>query len=258
MQLSHMAFRQVLFEETEGGIAVLTVNRPEKRNALNREVMAELDQALRLAGDSPAIRGILVTGAGGKAFVAGADVTEFAALDADGFKEYSRRGQAVLDRLEHLGKPSVAAINGYALGGGLELALSCTLRVAASTARLGLPEVKLGLIPGFGGTFRLPRTVGYPKAIEWMLTGETIDAAEALRAGLVNYVTPPEQLMDFARSLLAKILANGPLAVRAVMEAAACGPEAESEAFARAGASRDAREGIAAFLEKRPPRFTGQ
>lgn len=253
-----MVFRQILFEVDEGGIAVATVNRPEKRNALNQEVMAELDAAAKLAEESHEIRGFIITGAGDKAFVAGADIAEMANLDADGLREFSRRGQAVMNRIEGMGKPSVAAINGYALGGGLELALACTIRVAAATARMGLPEVKLGLIPGYGGTQRLPRTVGYARAIEWMITGEMVEAEEALRAGLVNYVVPPGELLPFSRNLLRKILANGPLAVRAVMSVAAAGMEAESEAFGRVGASLDAREGMAAFLEKRPPRFTGQ
>ncbi len=258
MQLSHMVFRQILVEVEEGGIALATINRPEKRNALNQEVMAELDAAVKLAEESSEIRGLIFTGAGDKAFAAGADIGEIANLDAEGLLEFSRSGQAVMDRIEGLGKPSVAAINGYALGGGLELALSCTMRVAAATARMGLPEVKLGLIPGYGGTQRLPRAAGYAKALEWMITGEVVEAEEALRAGLVNYVVPPAELLPFSRKLLRKALVNGPLAVRAVMSVAGAGMEAEREAFSRVGASLDAREGMAAFLGKRPPRFTGQ
>ncbi len=258
MQLSHMAFRQILLEVEDGGVAVAAVNRPEKRNALNQEVMAELDAALKMVEESPEIRGLILTGAGDKAFVAGADIAEIAALDAAGLREFSRRGQAVMNRIEGLGKPSVAAINGYALGGGLELALACTMRVAAAGARMGLPEVKLGLIPGYGGTQRLPRLAGYAKALEWMITGELVEAEEAWRVGLVNYVVPPAELLPFSRKLLHKVLANGPLAVRAVMSVAGAGMEAESDAFGRLGATSDAREGMAAFLEKRPPRFTGQ
>lgn len=253
-----MVFRQILFEVDEDGIALATINRPEKRNALNQEVMAELDAAAKLAEESGEIRGLIITGAGTKAFAAGADIAEMASLDAAGLREFSRRGQAVMNRIEGMGKPSVAAINGYALGGGLELALACTIRVAAATARMGLPEVKLGLIPGYGGTQRLPRAAGYARALEWMLTGEMVEAEEALRAGLVNYVVTPGELLPFSRNFLRKILANGPLAVRAVMNVAAAGMEVESEAFGRVGASLDAREGMAAFLEKRPPRFTGQ
>lgn len=258
MQLSHMVFRQILFEVDNDGIALATVNRPEKRNALNQEVMAELDAAAKLAEGSGEIRGWIITGAGDKAFVAGADIAEMANLDAEELREFSRRGQAVMNRIEGMGKPSVAAINGYALGGGLELALACTIRVAATTARMGLPEVKLGLIPGYGGTQRLPRVAGYAKALEWMITGQMVEAEDALRAGLVNYVVPCAELVPFSRNLLRKILANGPLAVRAVMRVTAAGMEAENEAFGRVGASLDAREGMAAFLEKRPPRFTGQ
>jgi len=257
-----MSFSHIGFERGEDGIAVLTISRPEKLNALNREVLAELGEALAECAQSTEIRGIIITGAGEKAFVAGADIAELGGLSAVELQEFSSFGQAVFQRLDSMGKPSLAAINGYALGGGLELAMSCTLRIASENARMGLPEVKLGLIPGYGATQRLPRLVGPARALELLLTGETVEAAEAQRIGLVNHVVPQAELLAFSRSLLLKILANAPVAIRAVMRIAAKGGEldldSESIAFSLAGVTRDAQEGISAFLEKRKPVFTGK
>jgi enoyl-CoA hydratase len=257
-----MSFSHIGFERGADGIAVLTINRPQKLNALNREVLGELGEALAECAQSTEIRGIIITGAGEKAFVAGADLAELGGLSAVELQEFSSFGQAVFQRLDSMGKPSLAAINGYALGGGLELAMSCTLRIASENARMGLPEVKLGLIPGYGATQRLPRLVGPARALELLLTGETVEAAEAQRIGLVNHVVPQAELLEFSRSLLLKILANAPVAIRAVMGIAAKGGEldldSESIAFSLAGVTRDAQEGITAFLEKRKPVFTGK
>ena len=257
-----MSFSHIGFERGADGIAVLTINRPQKLNALNREVLGELGEALAECAQSTEIRGIIITGAGEKAFVAGADLAELGGLSAVELQEFSSFGQAVFQRLDSMGKPSLAAIHGYALGGGLELAMSCTLRIASENARMGLPEVKLGLIPGYGATQRLPRLVGPARALELLLTGETVEAAEAQRIGLVNHVVPQAELLEFSRSLLLKILANAPVAIRAVMGIAAKGGEldldSESIAFSLAGVTRDAQEGITAFLEKRKPVFTGK
>src|SRR2546423_3231581 len=208
-----MPFSQILFDVDAAGIALIRINRPTKLNALNRAVLEELESAFdRVATDANA-RAAIITGAGDKAFVAGADIQELAALTAIEAEALSRRGQTIFRRLETLRKPSVAALNGFALGGGLELAMCCTIRVAAPGAKLGQPEVKLGIIPGYGGTQRLPRIVGRGRALEMLLSGEPVDAAEAYRIGLVNYVTPFDGLLPFSREWLGKVLANGPLAV---------------------------------------------
>jgi enoyl-CoA hydratase len=264
-RLSHMSYSHLAFEPAPDGIVLLTVRRPEKLNALNRETMNELDDAFRRTESDPSVRGLIITGAGEKAFVAGADISELAALDPVAARELTLRGQSIFRRLETMGKPSVAAINGYAMGGGLELALCCTLRVAVPHARLGQPEVKLGIIPGYGGTQRLPRLVGRGRALELLLTGESIEAAEAQRIGLVNHVVAPEELIEFSRALLRKILANAPVAVALVMDAVDAGLDAsleeglryEAAAFAVAAATEDRREGTRAFLEKRTPVFRG-
>lgn len=258
-----MAFENLLVT-VDDRIATLTVNRPDKLNALNRATIAELDAAVAALASDPAVGGIIVTGAG-RAFVAGADIAELAALSPDEALALSRRGQAVFARLETSPKPVVAAVNGFALGGGCELAMACHLRLAADTARFGQPEVKLGLIPGYGGTARLPRLVGPGQAAQLLLTGEIIDAAEAARIGLVNRVVPAAELGDVARGLLRAMLANAPLALARLLEAVrgatgAPGADAygrEADAFARLVATADFREGTAAFLEKRAPRFTG-
>jgi enoyl-CoA hydratase len=255
-----------LLVEARDGIARVTVNRPDKLNALDRRTLAELDDAFAVLADAADVAGVVVTGAGEKAFVAGADVAELAQDGPREGRERSLRGQRVFDRIEGLGKPVVAAVNGFALGGGCELALACHLRVASDRARLGTPEVKLGLICGYGGTQRLPRLVGPGRALELLLTGEMVDAAEALRIGLVNRVVPPAELLPTAEGLLRQMLGNGPLAVRLSLEAVIRGsgmPLAEAQAheaalFGVVCGSEDKREGTGAFLEKRPARFTGR
>jgi enoyl-CoA hydratase len=255
-----------LLLDRDDDIAVVTVNRPKVLNALNRETMSELRQvALDLRHDE-AIRSVIVTGAGEKAFVAGADIAELARLTPTDGRAYVASGQHVLELIENLGKPVIAAVNGFALGGGCELAMACTLRVAADTARFGQPEVKLGLIPGYAGTQRLARLVGRGRALDLLLTGRTIDAAEALAMGLVNRVVPPGSLLNEAKALARSITANGPLAVRYAIEAVNRGLDAtladgaflEASLFGLALATDDAREGTAAFLEKRKPAFTGK
>jgi len=209
---------------------------------------------------------LIITGAGGKAFIAGADIGELCAATSIEMRQSSARGQEVFRRLETMRKPSIAAINGFALGGGLELALCCTLRIASANAKLGLPEVKLGLIPGYGGTQRLPRLIGRGKALELLLTGEPVDAAEALRIGLVNRIAPQDELLVQCRALLKIIFENAPLAVALGMDAVDtglnCGLEeglrAESLSFGLAASTRDRSEGATAFLEKRKPVFTGK
>jgi enoyl-CoA hydratase len=247
-------------------VVVVVLNRAEKLNALNGDLVGELDEAVAQWETDASLRAMIVTGAGQKAFVAGADIAELASLTAAESEQYALRGQRILRRIETASKPSIAAINGYALGGGLELALACSMRVAGAKAKLGLPEVRLGTIPGFGGTQRLPRLVGRSRALELMLAGEPVDAAEALRIGLVDRVVEEAQLMDTARSLAAKLLAGGPLAVGWAMRAVDLGLNSgieeglrfEAAAFGLSAASQDRREGMQAFLEKRAPLFTGK
>jgi enoyl-CoA hydratase len=260
-----MSFANLLLDH-DGDIAIVTVNRPKVLNALDRETMGELRQvALDLRHDD-GVKSVVVTGAGDKAFVAGADIAELARLDPMSARAYVASGQHVLELFENLGKPVIAAVNGFALGGGCELAMACTLRMAADTARFGQPEVKLGLIPGYAGTQRLARLVGKGRALDLLLTGRTVDAAEALAMGLVNRVVPPASLMSEAKALARAITANGPVAVRLAIEAVNRGldlPLADAAAleaalFGLSLATADAREGTAAFLEKRKPAFTGK
>jgi enoyl-CoA hydratase len=251
--------------EKKGWIAYLTVNRPKALNALNHATLAEMRSVLEDARDDPGIRGVILTGAGDKAFIAGADISEISAITAIDAAAFTRSGQSVLDLIENLGKPVIAAINGFALGGGCEVAMACTLRLATDNARFGQPEVKLGVIPGFGGTQRLPRLVGKGRALQVILTGETIDAREAHRIGLINEVIEIGRLIARAEEILHQIASNAPLAVRLSMEAVNRGLEAgqatglslESALFAICASSQDKREGTAAFLEKRSPKFKG-
>ncbi|MEP6994776.1 MAG: enoyl-CoA hydratase-related protein [Acidobacteriota bacterium] len=248
------------------GIRVLTLARPEKLNALNASVLEDLDRAIGAAEHSEGLRCVIVTGAGEKAFIAGADIGELAKLSPLEGREHARRGQALLDRLERLPVPTIAAINGFAYGGGLELAMACTLRVASENARMGLPETSLGILPGYGGTQRLARLVGRARALELILTAEKgLTAAEAERIGLVNRVVPPGQALAGATELARKIAANGPVACRYAMEAIGRGlemPMAEGQVleatlFGLCAATADTKEGMTAFLEKRPARFSG-
>jgi enoyl-CoA hydratase len=269
-QVWHMSFSRIVFEAGfeagERGIALITVNRPEKLNALNREIIGELDEAFRRVEADPGIRGMVLTGAGTKAFIAGADIQEISGTPPVDAERHSRLGQDVFRRLETMRKPSVAAINGYALGGGLELAMCCTVRVAVPEAKLGQPEVKLGIVPGYGATQRLPRLVGRGRALDLVLTGEPIGADEAHRIGLVNHVVAAGELISFSRAWLEKVIANGPLAVGLTMQAVDAGLDMgleaglklEAMAFGVAAASQDCAEGTRAFLEKRKPVFTGQ
>jgi enoyl-CoA hydratase len=254
----------LLFELTDG-IARITVNRPDKLNALNAIVIAELGDAVTRIETDSAVRGVIVTGAGSKAFVAGADINELTDQGATGGRARALIGQQVFRRLERCGKPVIAAVNGFALGGGCELAMACHLRVASENAKFGQPEVKLGIAPGYGGTVRLPRLVGRARALELLLTGEMIDAAEAHRIGLVNRVVPADRLLSEAEALLKTILANGPLAVRACLEAVDAGLDAgidealllEATYFGLLSATEDMHEGTRAFVEKRKPGFKG-
>jgi enoyl-CoA hydratase len=261
-----MSFQFLSFEPDADGLALITVNRPEKRNALNEAVISELGEAFLMAHEDSAVKALILTGSGDKAFVAGADIGELAALDAIEAERMSRRGQEIFRTLEIMRKPSVAAINGYALGGGLELAMCCTIRIASENAQLGQPEVKLGIVPGYGATQRLPRLVGRGRALELLLSGEAIDASEAHRIGLVNAVVPQSDLIAAAKRWAYKVIANGPLAVALTMEAVDAGLDGslqeglrfESMAFGLTAATHDRREGTAAFLEKRKAAFTGR
>jgi len=261
-----MGYANIVFDLAEDGIALIKFNRPQKLNALNRDTVRELDDVVARAESEAAVRALILTGEGEKAFVAGADIQELAALDPVAARESSLYGQRVFRRLEVLPKPSVAAINGYALGGGLELAMSCTLRVASAAARLGQPEVKLGIIPGYGGTQRLPRLVGRGRALEMLLTGEPVGAAEAHRIGLVNHVVQPEELLPFCCALMRKILDNGPAAVALAVDVVdrglgmslEDGLHYEASGFAISAATEDRSEGMRAFLEKRKPAFKGK
>lgn len=259
-------YSHILFEVDDKGIALVTVNRPDKLNALSAAVVGELEQAFeRIAGEA-SIRAAILTGAGDKAFVAGADIKELADHSPAEARARALLGQQVFRLLETCGKPSVAAVNGFALGGGLELAMACTVRFASANAKLGQPEVKLGIIPGYGGTQRLPRLIGRGRALEMLLSGEPIDAIEAHRIGLVNTVVPQAGLLSYSRTWLEKVLANGPLAVRLAMDAVDTGLDGgleaglrfEAAAFGVAFATEDRREGTRAFLEKRKPVFAGK
>jgi enoyl-CoA hydratase len=261
-----MQYEHVLFETDAAGIAVVTINRPDKLNALSGAVIAELRDTFERIGNDAAIHAAILTGAGEKAFVAGADIKELAALSPVEMRAAARRGQQTFRMLETSSKPSVAAINGYALGGGLELAMACTVRFASENARLGQPEVKLGLVPGYGGSQRLPRLVGRGRALELLLAGEPVTAAEAHRIGLVNAVVPQAELLNYSRGWLSKVLANAPVAVALAMEAVDVGLDAgleeglhlEAAAFGLCAATEDCREGTRAFLEKRKPAFAGK
>jgi len=247
------------------GVLTLTLDRPEKLNALSADLLADLGDALARAEADEAVKAVVVTGAGPKAFVAGADISAFPTLSGLDGAELARSGQHVMNRIERLPKPVVAAVNGFALGGGCELALACHLRVASEAARFGLPEVGLGLIPGYGGTQRLPKVVGRGRALEMILTGEPVTAQRAYEIGLVNRVVPAADLLDAATSLAQTMATRSPAALRLALHAVlasdqplSIGLPHEAALFGMAVATDDAREGTTAFLEKRAPSFTGK
>ncbi len=250
----------------EGAIAVLTIDRPKALNALNHETLHEIEAAMRELESDDAVLGIVVTGGGAKAFVAGADIREMQAMSAADAEKHARFGQSVVSLFADSRKVTIAAVNGYALGGGLEVALACDLRLASENAIMGLPEVGLGVIPGFGGTQRLARLVGAGRAKELVLTGRKLSADEAERIGLVNRVVPVEKIVDEAKALLADILKNGPVAVRLAKETIDAGLQVdlrtgltiEEKAFGLCFATADQKEGMSAFSEKRAPVFTGK
>ncbi len=260
-----MSYQNLRIEKRDG-IAVVTVNRPEKLNALDDRTMEELDGAFTALRSDPAVGGVILTGAGEKAFVAGADISELATQSPVQGKERSIRGQEILDKIEGLGKPVVAAVNGFALGGGCELAMACHVRVASENARLGTPEVKLGIMCGYAGTQRLSRLVGKGRALEILLTGEPVDAQEAHRIGLVNKVVPKEELLAEAEAVLRKMLGNGPVSLRFSLDAVNAGLEMpfaeaqylEATLFGLICTTEDMKEGTRAFLEKRPAKFQGK
>ena len=260
-----LELENVLYE-TRGAIAYVTINRPQVLNALNKATWSDLRTAFEHARGDTAVRGVILTGAGDKAFVAGADISELAQSTAIDAETGSRFGQQVLDLIENLGKPVIAAVNGFALGGGLETAMACTIRIAVDHARFGQPEVKLGLLPGVGGTQRLPRLVGKGRALQLILTGGMIDAAEAHRIGLINEIVPADQLIARAEAILGEIGANGPIAVRLALEATNKGMETsqadglvlEAAYFGLLAGTEDKNEGTTAFIEKRAPQFRGR
>ncbi|CAN5588675.1 enoyl-CoA hydratase-related protein [soil metagenome] len=255
-----------LLVERDGGIATITINRPKVLNALNTLTIQELQRVLLSCRDDESVRVVVITGAGEKSFIAGADINELSVQTPVGGREHAIHGQQVFDLIENLGKPVIAAINGFALGGGCELAMACTMRVAADTARLGQPEINLGIIPGFAGTQRLARLIGRGRALELLLTGEHVTAADAHRLGLVNRVVPAADLMAEARTLASTIAGKAPVAVRYIIDAVNRGlemPFAESQAyeatlFGLVSTTDDMREGTKAFLEKRKPDFKGK
>jgi enoyl-CoA hydratase/carnithine racemase len=261
-----MSQYQNLKFETKNKIAYITINRPEKLNALNMAVMEELRAAFSACKADADVRVIILTGAGEKAFVAGADIGELSKHNPISAKEYTHKGQSVLDLIEHLGKPTIACVNGFALGGGCELAMACTMRLASENAKLGQPEVKLGIMAGYGGTQRLPRLVGKGLAMQLLLAGEPISAAEAHRIGLVNEVVPQADLIKRAEEIAAKIIANAPLAIQYTMEAVNHGMELplaeglylEATLFGVCCSTEDKNEGTKAFLEKRAANFAGK
>lgn len=260
-----MTYENILYEKKDA-IAYITINRPKVLNALNRQTVEELGAALRDARDDTNVRALVLTGSGEKAFVAGADIGELSQQTPVGGKEFSLYGQGIFHLLETIGKPSICAINGFALGGGCELALCCSIRLASKTARLGQPEVQLGILPGYGGSQRLARLCGKGVAHELCLTGQMISAEEAQRVGLVNHIYEPAELIPAAETMAKKIIANAPLAVKFCMEAVERGSEMplkeglflEATLFGVACATEDMREGTKAFLEKRPAQFKGK
>ncbi len=261
--MSSHSFNHILFHTDSNGIAILTINRPERLNALNSVLLDDLSQAIDLVEESDSVRVCIITGSGEKAFVAGADIKELNSLEQLSGKKASLKGQHIFNKIESCSKPVIALINGYALGGGAELAMACHIRVATENSAIGMPEVSLGLIPGYGGTQRLPQITGKAKAMEMILTGEPAKAEEAKKMGLVNYVLPMDEALDFTKKLAFKILKNGPLALSAAIKAVNAafktdGYTLEAEEFGKLCNTEDFREGTIAFLEKRKAEFTGK
>jgi enoyl-CoA hydratase len=263
--IAGLTLENVLYEKRDS-IAYVTLNRPKVLNALNRKTWADLRTAFEAARDDASVRGVILTGAGDKAFIAGADISELANVSAVEAEESSTFGQDVLNLVENLGKPVIAAINGFALGGGCETAMACTIRVASEHAKFGQPEVKLGLIPGGGGTQRMPRLVGKGRALQIILSGEIISAQEAYRIGLVNEVVPAADVITRAEAILKQIFSNAPIAVKYSLEAVNKGLETsvaeglslEASLFGLCAGTEDKREGTQAFLQKRAPQFQGR
>ena len=257
---------QNLLVEREGAVATITINRPKVLNALNGQTLDELRRTVLALKHDDGVRAVIITGAGEKSFLAGADIHELAVQTPVSGREHARTGQHVLDLIEHMGKPVIAAINGFALGGGCELAMACTIRLAADTARLGQPEINLGIIPGYAGTQRLARLIGRGRALELLLTGDHVTATEAHRLGLVNRVIPAAELMAEAKKLAAALAAKAPVAMRYIIDAVNHGldmplPEAqtfEATLFGLVASTEDMREGTTAFLEKRKAEFKGK
>jgi enoyl-CoA hydratase len=257
------SFTHLHYQQQEN-IVCITIDRPDALNALNQALLLELERAFDMARDDATIAGVIVTGAG-KAFVAGADIAELVKIGAVEGERFTRQGQRLFDGIAHLGKPVIAAVNGYAFGGGCELALACTLRIASNEAKFAFPEVSLGVIPGFGGTQRLPRLIGAGRALQMILTATPVDAAEAYRVGLVNEVTSASELLERARAILQRICANAPVAVRLATRAVHLGLDMsleggqalESALFAVCASTADKLAGTNAFLAKQAPRFTG-
>jgi enoyl-CoA hydratase len=260
-----MTFDNLLIER-DAAVALVTLNRPKVLNALNTPTLTELAAAMTSLKNDPEVRAIVITGAGDKSFVAGADINELAALSPVQGKEHARRGQDIFDAIEQLGKPVIAAINGFALGGGCELAMACTLRIAADAARFGQPEINLGLIPGYAGSQRLPRLVGKGAALEILLSGDMITAQRAYEIGLVNRVVPAAELMSEAKNLARALASKAPIAVRYILDAVHHGADSpfaqgqylETSLFGTIASSEDMREGTKAFLEKRKPVWHGK
>jgi enoyl-CoA hydratase len=256
---------QTLLTNLANGILTITINRPDKLNALNRDVFTDLDKAVDEIQNDPAIRSAIITGAGVKAFVAGADISEFSGLSKEEAVTLAKRGQGIFLKIETCPKPVIAAVNGFALGGGCELAMACHFRIAAENAKFGQPEVNLGLIPGYGGTQRLTQLIGKGRAIELLISGNMIDAATAMQYGLVNYVVPSDELLNKAITILSLINTKAPLAIAACIQAANAvfdetknGYDTEINSFGECFATEDMKEGTGAFLEKRRANFTGK
>jgi enoyl-CoA hydratase len=252
-----------LLTSLENGVFIVTVNRPDKLNALNKEVMIDLDAVMNEIENDKEIKAVIITGAGQKAFVAGADISEFVGLSNEEGKALAKKGQDIFFRIENCAKPIVAAVNGFALGGGCELAMACHFRVASDNAKFGQPEVNLGLIPGYGGTQRLVQLIGKGRALELLITGNVIDASIALEYGLVNHVVPQDDLLPKAKMILEQIIAKAPLAISKCITAANAvfsndiGYEVELKSFGECFSTNDMKEGTSAFLEKRKPQFKG-